>query len=94
MRDSREGLRAASTENSLLAPVIGYVLEKQLGMIPDPIEPWFTVVALAEMAAIEEATLRKKVRWSAIPNHPLGKFYRLSEVMRWLCGNPEEEAER
>lgn len=94
MHESRDAARPLSTDFSLLAPVVGYVLQRQLGMIPDPVEPWFTVVALAEMAAIEEATLRKKVRWSAIPTHPLGKFYRLSDVRRWLDGNPEEAAER
>lgn len=60
---------------------VRYALENHLGVIPDPVEPWFSRKAIAWIMGYEDKSFSTWQYDFPEIAHPLGKFYRLSQYL-------------
>ena len=66
---------------TILIEFLRYALTNNLGVIPDPIEPWFSRRAIASIMGYSDKTFaNNKFDYPDIA-HPSGNFYRLGEYV-------------
>lgn len=81
-----DGLSTEKNEPSkfaseIILKLIDHCLEKGLGFVADPVEPWFSREAIARTLGKSEKTLiNNKVKFPEIA-HPLGEYYRVFEFI-------------
>lgn len=85
-REHKDAPRPMSTE------IRQFVLQNRLGMIPDPVEDFLSIPAIAAILAREDATIEKRLPKGRIPRHPLGPYFRLSEAIKVMVDVKEADS--
>lgn len=84
----RESRGFASPQSS---EIRNFVLSNRLGMVPDAVEDYLSIQAIAAILGREEQTIQKKLPKRLIERHPLGSYFRLSDAMKAMVNYGEGE---